>query len=201
MKASIKKRIIAYIIDILLVFVVMSLISPIIPSFGDTNKLAEESVEISTQYLEKKITEEEFIKKANDVNYEISQATCLTDIANICLYLGYFVVLPLFINGQTLGKKLMKLKIKKLDDSSLTANALLIRALILYGILTAIINLALLLLTSKGMYMQLSGYVNTIFSMVIMVTFFMMVIRKDGRGIPDLLAKTIVVTEETKEVQ
>lgn len=201
MKASIKKRIGAYIIDIILVFVVMSFISPIIPSFGDTDKLAKETVEISEQYLEEKITEEEFMKKANDINYEISKATYLTDIVNICLYLGYFVVLPLFMKGQTLGKKLMKLKIKKVDDSNLTANALLIRTLILYGVLTAIINLILLLLTSKGVYLQISGYVSTIFSIVIIVTVFMMIIRKDGRGIPDLLAKTVVVTEEEKELQ
>lgn len=201
MKASIKKRIGAYIIDIILVFVVMSFISPIIPSFGDTDKLADESLEISKQYLEEKITEEEFLKKANDVNYKISKATYLTDIANICIYLSYFVILPLFMKGQTLGKKLMKIKIKKVDDSTLTANALLIRTLILYGVLTAIINLILLLLTSKGIYLQVSGYVNTIFSMIIIVTFFMMIIRKDGRGIPDLLAKTVVVTEEEKELQ
>lgn len=186
-------------IDILLVLTVLSFISPIIPTFGDTKKLSKETVDITEQYLEKKITEEEFLEKANDINYRVSKAIYLSDIANVCVYLGYFAVLPLFLNGQTLGKKIMKLRIKKIDDSNLTANALLIRTLMMYGLLTLIINLILLLLTNKGIYIQLSGYVSTIFSVITIATFFMILIRKDGRGIPDLLAKTIV-TEQEKEV-
>lgn len=201
MKASITKRIGAYLIDVVLIFLVMSLISPIIPIFGDTAKLQDETLKVSEQFVNKEITDAEFIEKANDINYELSKSTYLSDIANLCAYLGYFIVMPLFTKGQTLGKKLMKLKIKKVDDSPLTANTLLIRTIILYGVLNSIINLILLLVASKGMYLQISGYVNTVFSLVIIVTFFMMIIRKDGRGIPDLLAKTVVVTDEEKELQ
>lgn len=201
MKASVTKRIGAYLIDVILIFLVLTLISPIIPTFGDTTKLEEESLEISEKFLNQEITQEEFIEKANDINYDLSKSSYLTDIASICLYLGYFIVMPLFTKGQTLGKKLMKLKIKKVDDTALTANNLLIRTAILYGVLNSIINLVLLLVTSKSVYLNVSGYINTVFSLVIIVTFFMMIIRKDGRGIPDLLAKTVVVTEEEKELQ
>ena len=201
MKASITKRIGAYLIDVVLIFLVMSLISPIIPTFGDTAKLQDETLKVSEQFVNKEITDAEFIEKANDINYELSKSTYLSDIINICAYLGYFIVMPVFTKGQTLGKKLMKLKIKKIDDSPLTANNLLIRTMIIYGVLNSIINLIILLVASKGMYLQISGYVNTVFSLVIIVTFFMMIIRKDGRGIPDLLAKTVVVTDEGKELQ
>ena len=201
MKASITKRIGAYLIDVVLIFLVMSLISPIIPTFGDTAKLQDETLKVSEQFVNKEITDAEFIEKANDINYELSKSTYLSDIINICAYLGYFIVMPVFTKGQTLGKKLMKLKIKKIDDSPLTANNLLIRTMIIYGVLNSIINLIILLVASKGMYLQILGYVNTVFSLVIIVTFFMMIIRKDGRGIPDLLAKTVVVTDEGKELQ
>lgn len=201
MKASITKRIGGYLIDVILIFLVLTLISPIIPTFGDTTKLEEESMEISKKFLNQEITQEEFIEKANDINYDISKASYLTSIVSICLYLGYFIVMPLFTNGQTLGKKLMKLKIKKIDDTALTTNNLLIRTAILYGVLNSIINLILLLVTSKNVYLNVSGYVNTVFSLVIIITFFMMIFRKDGRGIPDLLAKTVVVTDEEKELQ
>lgn len=201
MKASITKRIGAYLIDVILLFLLMSLISPIIPKFGDTTKLQEETLTLSEDFLNQKISQEEFIEKANDINYDVSKSAYLTDIINICIYLGYFVIMPLFTNGQTLGKKLMKLKIVKDNDSKLTANSLLIRGLLLYGIANSIINLTLLLVTSKGIYLQASGYVSMLYTIVIIITFFMALMRKDGRGIPDLLAKTKVVTMEEKELQ
>ena len=41
MKASITKRIGAYLIDVVLIFLVMSLISPIIPTFGEPYQLMD----------------------------------------------------------------------------------------------------------------------------------------------------------------
>lgn len=200
MKASIMKRIVGYLIDVIILFLLMSIISPIIPTFGDADKLQDRTLTLSEELLDNKITSEEFMKEAENINYDISKSAYLTDIASICIYLGYFVIMPLLTGGQTLGKKLMKLKIKKVDDAPLTINSLLIRAVVLYGIANSIINLVLLLTVSKTSYLQISGYVNIVFSIVIIATFFMMLTRKDGRGIPDLLANTEVVTVEEKEL-
>ena len=200
MKVKFMKRFGAYFIDIILLMLVVSIISPIIPKSGDTNALAKETTTIVEGFMNKQISQEEFVKKTNDISYDLSRATYLDSIVSITIYLLYFVVMPIFTKGQTLGKKLMKIKIVNNDSSEVGTNGLLIRSLILYGILSSIITLILLLVTNKSTYLNIAGNVTTIFGLINLVSFVMILVRKDGKGIHDLLGNTKVISIEEGDV-
>lgn len=196
MKVKFSKRLGAYLIDIILLMLVLNILSPIIPKSNNVNDLAKQTTDVVEQFADKKISQEEFLNKTSDISYDLSRATYLDSIVSIMVYLLYFVVLPLFMKGQTLGKKLMKVKIVKVDNKEVSANNLLLRALLLYGIAGSIINLVLLLLLSKSAYLNVAGNISMIFSLANLVSFFMIIARKDGRGLHDLLGSTKVISTE-----
>ena len=59
----------------------------------------------------------------------------MINIINCVIIILYFVVLPLYKNGQTLGKKIFKIKIVREDKEDLTANELIIRNIVVNGLL------------------------------------------------------------------
>lgn len=200
MKVKFMKRFGAYFIDVILLMLVVSIISPIIPKSADTNALSKETTAVVEDFANKKLDQKEFIKKTNDLSYDLARATYLESVVSIICYLLYFVVMPLFTKGQTLGKKLMKIKIVNNDGSEVGTNGLLFRGLILYGILSSIITLILLLVTSKSTYIGTSGNITALFGLINIVSFVMILVRKDGRGIHDLLGNTKVISIEEGDV-
>ena len=200
MKVKFSKRIGAYFLDIVLLMLVLNIISPIIPKASNVNDLSKETTDVVEKFVNKEISQEEFMTKTNDISYDLSRATYLDSIVSIMVYLLYFVVLPLFMKGQTLGKKLMKIKIVRFDNKEASANNLLLRSLILYGIASSIINLVLLLSLSKSAYLSVAGNISMIFSLANLVSFFMIIARKDGRGLHDLLGNTRVISTEEGDV-
>lgn len=68
----------------------------------------------------------------------------------------YFVVLPIYWNGQTLGKRFFKIKIIKLDGSDIDFKTIFLRevtriflAIITFGI-SAVVDMIVLLITTDG---------------------------------------------------
>lgn len=86
------------------------------------------------------------------------------------LLLVYYIVVPLLLNGQTVGKKVFKLQIVKEDGSELDYKTMFYRE----GIGRILINFASLGITAFA-------------SIVIMV------LREDKKDLADILAKTKVV--------
>ena len=102
----------------------------------------------------------------------------------------------MYNNGQTVGKKLMKIKVKSITDESLSINTMLFRALIIYGIAANIINLILILLLKKELYLSISNTISIIQSLIVIISVFMILFSKQKRGIHDIITKTEVVNKE-----
>ena len=96
--------------------------------------------------------------------------------------------------GQQLKMQIAALK--KSKDEVLTINTLLVRALILYGIGFNIINLILILLLKKNAFICINTILGYIQYAIIIIIIFMVIFRKDGRGLHDIISGTVVVNEE-----
>ena len=139
-KAMFSQRVLAFLIDLVLISLITSIITMFVPVNDTATKLYEEQNRVLEGYVEGSVSMEEYVNQMVDLSYDISRQTVIVSIVTIVISLLYYVVYPCYNNGQTFGKKLMKIKIVKTDDTELSMNDLLIRGMINNSILVNIIN-------------------------------------------------------------
>ncbi len=196
MPAQFNKRFFAYIIDIFIVLVIANLITMFIPISEKTQDYYKELQTTQKKMYDKEIDVKEYTDIVLEDNYNISKGTVLISLTSIIIYILYFVVYQVYNNGQTVGKKLMKIKVKSITDESLSINTMLFRALIIYGIAANIINLILILLLKKELYLSISNTISIIQSLIVIISVFMILFSKQKIGIHDIITKTEVVNKE-----
>ena len=192
-KAYFIQRVVAYIIDIIFITIISSLITMPFVNNNNVAKLNEEMNNAAQNYTEKKIDMDTYVNQTLDISYQEAKETGLSNVISIIVLVLYFVVFQIYNNGQTIGKKLLKIKIVKNDNSELTMNNMIIRELFNSFILVNII-VSVVILFGKNAYF--CGAVEFIQYIFIIVTMFMIMIRKDGRGLPDMMANTKVISSE-----
>lgn len=188
-------RAVAYIIDILLVSIVCSGILFLIPENKNYDAYVKEYEQIQTDVIEKKIDTKEYFNKAIDIVYDIDYSNCMSMIIEIVVIILYFVVFQYYNNGQTLGKKIMKLRVISNNGDSLSLNQVAYRALIINSVLINMLIVAALLFLGRNYYYYASLLLQIISEVIVIVTLIMIMFRKDGRGLHDIIAGTKVVQE------
>lgn len=195
MKPYFFPRLIAYIIDILLVSIICSGIMFLIPENKNYSKYVKEYEQIQTDFIKAKISKEEYINKSSDIIYDIDYSNVVPMIIEIILIILYFVVFQFYNKGQTLGKKLMKLRVISIGNTNITLNQMACRSLIINAILINILILATLLFLGRNYYYYISSGLQGIAGIIVFITLIMILFRKDGRGLHDVTAGTKVVQE------
>lgn len=184
------KRILAYLIDCFILFFAMIVVNLFIPISGNVNELNTRLSDVMNKYMAEEISIEEFTEESEDISYDLTKATYISSIAGIVVYILYFVVYQAYNNGQTLGKRWLKIQVVKNDGSAVDMNNLLVRGLIPYGLLVNFILVIAIMFFSKNMFLNISHILGNIHNIVIFVTIIMMMIK--SRGIHDYLSKTKV---------
>jgi len=197
------KRISAYLIDILFVFLLISLISEI-KFINPTYDKYMESYGVYTQvladYTEDKITDNEFNKLYNESYFEVCKYGVSYNIVIVLTILLYFGVFQKYNNGQTLGKKVMKIRVVDSNNNNISLLKSLLRTIPMYyiyigGIIPLIINSILVFFLNQNNYMNITLVVSYIFLTISIVSFVMLSIRKDEKGLHDILSGTKVIYE------
>ncbi len=206
------KRVMAYIIDILIFSIVLtpvinwSVINPYIDeyteNYSEYTKLLEEANEgeIDTQ-------DKEYEDKIIELNYNINKYKVISSSVSIGGFLLYFAVLQWALKGQTIGKKIMKIRVvANKEDKKLNIGNYILRSLILNNIIFSIILIAGVYIFNAPHYYTLSMVVSYLQLLVMSIIMLMIVLRKDFRGLHDFVAGTKVIDlnpmtyEEPKEV-
>lgn len=195
-KAAFIERFAAVFIDILLIGFLAALITtPFMKGNSNYEKLIKEQEQVMKDYTDKKIDTNTYFNKVSDVSYDISKESGLLTIVSIFLYSGYFIVFQTLNKGQTLGKKLFKIRVVKENDENLSMNEMMFRSLIINSILIDIIVLCFVLFASKNGYMYGTMVFEGINYLFLIISAFMIIFRKDKRGLHDLIIKTKVIKE------
>lgn len=174
-------------------------------------KVEKKYIDIKKEYKDKKINKKEYNekkkeynvykkeydKKIKEYNYNISKNSVISTIISIAVVIAYFAIFQYSMGGQTIGKKIMKLKVIKASDGVLTIFNYLIRCAILNGV---IINLLLVIFVNtldiNSFYM--SNYVvSNIQSIIEIVIIIMVFMTNDSRGLHDYIAGTKVIEIDT----
>mgnify|MGYP000854356902 FL=1 len=198
LKALFSQRFVAFMIDLILVSFITSLVTAIIPTNSSIDKLYDQQVKIVENYTAGKITMQEYVNQLVDINYDIAKQTGIITLVSIAISLLYYVLYVYKNDGQSIGKKMMKIKIQKKDkDKELTMNDLLFRTMILQGTLVSIIGFCTILFLDKDTYLATNSLLNLIQYSILIISFFLVAFTKERQGLHDMVSKTEVVCTNT----
>ena len=186
------QRIVAFIIDILLVAFVASLIASPFLDTKSISKLETTTTEISQKYLEGGMDVKSFMEETKGISYELAKKSGTLSLITVFLNIVYFIVFQFYFKGQTIGKKLVKIRVEGIAGD-LTINNLVVRSLIINSILYNLIGLSLMVFGNANVYFYGSITFETIQYIVFAVCGFMIMFDKKGRGLHDYLGHTQVV--------
>ncbi len=189
MESHLLPRICAYLIDVILISLVISLVTAWIPQ-SEKYKAALEKVE---QVNKGELKLDDVYKEYLDINYTIDKERMIVSLVTAVATLGYFATFAYYNDGKTLGKKLMHIKVTSDNGEELTHNQMFLRTLLVQGVLTSIISMTLLTFIDSSQYVWVNT-VQMIQSFIIIVTIFMVIFRKDKKGLHDILFKTKVIS-------
>lgn len=201
MKALFIQRILAFFLDIVIVSCVATLVSYPFVDNDDIIKLNDSSNEILEKYVAEEIDTNTYFMEAKVISFKLAKEYGALYIATIFIAIMYFVVYQFYNNGQTVGKKLMRIRIKSSDADELNMNNMVIRALIINSIFVDMTIFAFSIFATEDIYFYGVGIVEFIGYTIILISGLMVMFSKSGRGLHDIFSHTEVVRcDGVKEV-
>lgn len=194
MKVTFFERLGAYLIDIIIVSIILSFISL---GFGDYTSNTEKLMsELDTKLMENNITAEEYLEEYQTLLYDYQKENVLQSSISVALTIAYYVVFQYMNKGQTIGKKALKLRVVDKDTKKpISILKGLLRSLVVLSILSGTLCILFLYLFNKDVYFISYSILLSIEGLFTLVTFFLVLYKKDGRGLHDLMTNTMVIKE------
>ncbi len=187
-------RLIAYAIDFLIVSMIMICIAFVLPANDNYEKYMDEYKTAQAELIDGKITNKQYISKTKDLVYDIDYSSTLVTLSQTVVFILYFIVFQYYNNGQTFGKKLMKIKVVSTKEKELSLDQMAIHAIIANSVIIKILLIAAVLFVGREYYYYSSLGLQLLNYFVIIVALIMIIFRKDGKGLHDVLANTKVIS-------
>ena len=193
MNVGFKKRFLAYIIDIIIIVSILSIISSFFNKNDNLVNLNNQLVEINDKYIKGEVDLSTYFNQYSGITYNIDKELFIYNLISCFVLICYFVVFPLYNKGMSIGKKILNIRIVKVNDEEVNSNQLIIRYLFIDGLGASILALCLLFVLKNTAYTSMVGILGIIQFLIVIISIFMIIFRKDNRSLPDLIAGTKVV--------
>ena len=194
------QRLMAYLIDFFIVYLVISLFTGVanmlVPTSEKVSKSEKELLEKYEELLKNpdNSNAEQFLDEQKENIYVIGRYGVPSLIIGIIVNIGYFGAFQFMNKGQTLGKKFVKIKIEENNpDKKFTYVKSVIRAGLTYAVISDGLYVLIYLFLKPSNFMVPYAIVSMIAFLFKVTTICMIAFRKDGRGLPDFIAGTNVV--------
>lgn len=209
MNKYVYRRISAFLIDVFLVTFVSTIFSSIsyVNPFIENYKVAyDEYREIYKSESESVLTNPtiknvvDYSNKMSKQIYKIDYSMLFNNIYYLVFSFLYFVLFAYFTNGQTLGKKLFKLKVVRQDGEKVKLSNLMLRTLlsgssIFMGVnIIVVIQLLLLMIPQNQAYFYAILF-SSMISYIIEIIGFALLFSKEHRSLDDIIGSTKVIDE------
>lgn len=190
------KRFIAFIIDIFIV----SIISEALSNVSFINIYKDQYIETYGEYQEiydefsnENITLEEYNNKVIYYNYELSKLSIISNSIFIIIFIAYFVGTNCLYEGQTLGKKLMNIKIVNENNKKVSAWIYLLRTILITGISGTFLLIISVLIFKEDLFYTLSYIICLLQYISQLIIGISIIVNKNGKGLHDWICKTKVI--------
>ncbi len=196
MRKIVIKRGIAYVIDVFIVVLFVTLLS-FIPFVGNASKVyADYRNELSKLDSDLKtglISNSEYEAKVIDIKYDADKGSVIYTLVSVGSLILYFVVFQYFNKGQTVGKMIMKVRVVGNSGNKLSIFNYFVRSLVVNNLFSMFSQLICLGIFSKSSYYVISTGISNIGSFLLYATFVCALWRNDERGIHDILGCSKVI--------
>lgn len=196
MKKQAIRRFLSYLVDIMVVSIIMKIINHYVVSANELAIINDKFNKINEMVLEKTINFSEYINSFANITHDITVVYMLSTMINLLIIFIYFVLIPYKTKGITLGQVLFDLKTVSLEDEELTIRQLIKRSLILHAVIFDILVLITVYILPVKSYFIVVSFLGIIQFLLVIISGFMILYRKDRRGLHDLIANTNVVYEK-----
>ena len=194
MKAKFFDRLTAYIIDVIIISLITSIIFTSIPT--NNKELEKQLSSLQDEVLSNNITYEEFIDEYQDLYYKNKKDTMTQSAITLTITIAYFVIFQYMNKGQTIGKKILHLRVVDNNtEKPLSIFKGLIRSLLIWNILSGTLGIALIYILNKESYITSYLIISSIESIFIFITAMFTLYRKDNRGLHDIIINSKVIIE------
>ena len=182
-----KKRFLAFIIDIILVTVLCLIICNLMAN-KETKILNNKLDIITDQVLSNEISNKNYLSDYFYINYKIDKINIVSEMISFFIIIFYFIIVPVYTKGQTLGLKLMKLKIK----GKVSIQNMFRRNIITIGLLIYIAKIILIYVLNYKMYYIIMFILLFIQLLLVIISTFMILYNEDKKGLQDKLSSTYI---------
>ena len=176
---------------IIIVFI-SSIIGIAIPENKNMIQLNKEMETISSKMIKREMKVEEYLNQIASLTYQIEKENFIPSLVSVVIAISYYVIFQFYNHGQTIGKKLLKIKVMK-KDGELSINDMIFRSFIIQSLAYNLILFVLLFTTKDTSYLYTTYLLSVIQFCFMIAAALMVVIRKDKLALHDILTKTQVV--------
>ena len=187
-----KKRVLAYLIDFIMLLIITSIISNLLTG-NQLNLLNIKSTELMEQLFRNEINMTAYINHYSVIFSEMDKHKLIINIITLIYMILYFIVLPYISKGKTLGKKILKIKINK---KNIKIKDYIIRSFIINGTLYLLLLIILNIILPPVSYFITVTFLSIIQIIMVITSYFMILYK--GKGLEDILTSSSVIDEVKK---
>lgn len=184
------RRFIAYLFDMSFICIILFILG-IAFHTKNIDVLDTEFGHLNQSFFDHKISFITYLHHYASIAYDLDRQKVVIHFIGILIMLGYFVILPYYNKGRTIGKMFMKIKVVKEGD--ITINDFLLRSFITSGIGYLLLSLLFLFIFPAFSYFLMVSILGFFQIVLVVVSGFMISYKK--KGIEDLITNTNVIMD------
>ena len=194
------KRISAYLIDTLIVTIISSMIFslPIFNNYIEDYENVYDDFVRELDYIQNIGSAEYNEERLYDIEYNMISSQKPRQFIDVGLLIIYFGVFAYLADGQTIGKKILKIKVVGVKKQ-LQPHLFMLRTIILTNFIPNLISLIVLIIGSKETWIATNNIVVYVNYFITFIIIGFMIFREDERGFHDIICDTQVIDLKNQE--
>lgn len=191
---GIKKRTCAFLFDMMILLGIFVFVYYFVPESSNVAILNGEFNSVNDLLFSGKIDYLTYLNRISIIMQDLDKERIIYSLFNAIYIVTYFVIIPWFTK-KTLGMHIMGLNYYK-KSGEISLDDLLVRSMVTCGLLYLLASLVLIYALPSVLYFALNTFFAILQISLAIISIFMVIYRKDNRGLQDIWSKVIVVNEK-----